>query len=193
VFVSEPVCWTEVPESMAVLARQRRRWSRGLADVLWVHRRMVGNPRYGRIGVVVMPYYLLFELLGPIIELLGISTALLGFAFGLLDPTFAALFFAAAFGYGILLSICALLVEELSYHRYDRWSDLAAAVGAAFLENVGFRQLHAWWRLQGLWQAVRGHHLEWGVMTRTGFTTEAPVVVDHLPPSTLIEPPDATR
>jgi cellulose synthase/poly-beta-1,6-N-acetylglucosamine synthase-like glycosyltransferase len=189
VFVSEPVCWTEVPETAAVLARQRRRWSRGLADVLSVHRRMILNPRYGRIGLVAMPYYLVFELLGPIIELLGITGALLGLAFGLLDPSFAALFFAVALGYGILLSVAALLVEELSYHRYDRWSDLGAAVAAAVFENVGYRQLHAWWRLHGLWEAVRGRHLEWGVMTRTGFAAETPVVVDHLPPATVLEAP----
>ncbi len=187
-FVSEPVCWTEVPESVAVLGRQRRRWSRGLADVLWVHRRMIGNPRYGRIGLVIMPYYLVFELLGPIVELVGITTAVLGLVFGLLDPTFAALFFAAAFGYGILLSIGALLVEELSYHRYDRWRDLGVAIAAAVAENVGYRQLHSWWRIQGLWQALRGRHIEWGVMTRSGFATEAPVVIDHLP-ATMIEPP----
>lgn len=169
-FVSEPVCWTEVPETLAVLGRQRRRWSRGLADVLWTHRRMIGNPRYG--GIVVMPYYLVFELLGPAIELAGLTTALLGLAFGLLDPSFAALFFAVAFGYGILLSIMSLLVEELSYHRYERWRDLGAAVAAALVENIGFRQLHSWWRLQGLWQAIRRRELDWGVMTRTGFVTE---------------------
>jgi len=189
VFVSEPVCWTEVPETTAVLTRQRRRWARGLADVLWVHRRMILNPRYGRIGLVAMPYYLMFELLGPIVELLGVTTALLGLAFGLLDPSFAALFFAVALGYGILLSIAALLVEEISYHRYDRWSDLGAAVAASFMENVGYRQLHSWWRLQGLWQAVRRRHLEWGVMTRTGFSTETPITVDHLPPATVLEAP----
>jgi cellulose synthase/poly-beta-1,6-N-acetylglucosamine synthase-like glycosyltransferase len=171
-FVSEPICWTEVPESFAVLGRQRRRWSRGLAEVLWTHRRMIGNPRYGRIGVVVMPYYLMFELLGPAIELLGLVSALLGFIFGLLDPGFAALFFAVALGYGILLSIASLLVEELSYHRYERWRDLGLAVIVAVAENIGFRQVHAWWRLQGLWQAVRNRRPEWGVMTRTGFTTE---------------------
>jgi cellulose synthase/poly-beta-1,6-N-acetylglucosamine synthase-like glycosyltransferase len=194
VFVSEPVCWTEVPEKPSVLARQRRRWARGLADVIWIHRRMIGNPRYGRIGVVIIPYYLVFELLGPVVELLGIAIAVVGLASGLLDPTFAALFLAVAFGYGILLSISALLVEELSYHRYDRWSDLGAAVISAVVENVGYRQLHSWWRLQGMWQAFRGRHLEWGVMTRTGFTTEAPDVIDHLPPATIMEPPsDAPR
>jgi cellulose synthase/poly-beta-1,6-N-acetylglucosamine synthase-like glycosyltransferase len=171
-FVSEPVCWTEVPETREVLGRQRKRWSRGLADVLWTHRSMIGNPRYGRIGLVVMPYYLVFELLGPVIELLGLLTAVLGLVFGLLNPPFAALFFAVAFGYGILLSIAALLVEELSYHRYDRWRDLFTALAASVVENVGFRQLHAWWRLQGLIDALRRKELTWGVMTRRGFLTE---------------------
>jgi cellulose synthase/poly-beta-1,6-N-acetylglucosamine synthase-like glycosyltransferase len=171
-FVSEPVCWTEVPETLGVLGRQRRRWSRGLAQVLWTRRRMMGNPRYGRIGMVVLPYYLVFELLGPLIELLGIATAVLGFSFGLLSPGFAALFFTVALGYGVLLSVMALLVEEMSYHRYERWRDLGAALVAAVVENIGFRQLHSWWRLQGLWQAMRGGTLDWGVMTRTGFTTE---------------------
>lgn len=171
-FVSEPVCWTEVPESLAVLRRQRKRWSRGLADVMWTHRRMIGNPRYGRIGVVVMPYYLVFELLGPVIELLGLLTAVLGLAFGLLNPSFAALFFAVALGYGILMSIASLLVEELSYHRYERWRDLMIALAASVVENTGYRQVHAWWRLQGLLDALRRRELAWGVMTRKGFATE---------------------
>jgi cellulose synthase/poly-beta-1,6-N-acetylglucosamine synthase-like glycosyltransferase len=174
VFVSEPVCWTEVPETLGVLGRQRRRWSRGLVDVLSTHHRMIANPRYGRIGVVVLPYYLLFECLGPIVELVGLATAVVGLATGVLDATFAALFLTVAVGYGILLSFAALLVEELSYHRYHRWRDLGVAAGAALAENIGYRQLHAWWRLQGLWQAWRRHQLEWGVMTRTGFATEEP-------------------
>ena len=51
VFVPEPVCWTEVPETLSQLGSQRRRWSRGLAQLLRKHRRMIGNPRYGRIGL----------------------------------------------------------------------------------------------------------------------------------------------
>ena len=51
-FVPDPVCWTEAPESLSVLRRQRNRWQRGLAEILWFHRSMVGRGRYGLVGLV---------------------------------------------------------------------------------------------------------------------------------------------
>jgi cellulose synthase/poly-beta-1,6-N-acetylglucosamine synthase-like glycosyltransferase len=44
VFVPDPVCWTESPESLRVLARQRNRWHRGLLQTDWLHKRMLFNP-----------------------------------------------------------------------------------------------------------------------------------------------------
>ena len=172
VFVPEPVCWTEVPADRATLAKQRIRWSHGLAQVIWKHRRMVGNPRYGRIGTVALPFYLIFELLGPVLELIGVVAVVAGFAFGILSADFVFLFTIVAVLFSILLSVSALLVEEVSFHKYTRWRDLGISVAAAVLENVGYRQLHAWWRLRGLWNAVRGKQPEWGVMTRDGFDDE---------------------
>src|SRR3712207_7668817 len=67
VFVPEPVCWTEGPETLRVLARQRRRWAHGLAQLLWKHRRMIGNPRLGAVGTMALPFFLVFELLGPVV------------------------------------------------------------------------------------------------------------------------------
>lgn len=173
-FVSDPVCWTEVPTTFKVLGNQRRRWARGLAETLWKHRSMIGRPRYGAIGMLAMPYFLVFELLGPVIELLGFLTVGLGFAFGLLNPEFALLFFLVAIGYGILLSVASIAIEEVTYHRFPGWRDLGIAVVAAVVENLGYRQLHAWWRLRGLFAAMRGREASWGVMTRTGFTTAEP-------------------
>jgi cellulose synthase/poly-beta-1,6-N-acetylglucosamine synthase-like glycosyltransferase len=171
VFVAEPVCWTEVPSTVTELGRQRRRWSLGLAQVLRTHRKMIGNPRYGRIGLVVLPYYLIFELLSPVVELLGVFVVALSFAFGLLNVHFAVLFALVAFGWGILLSVASLALEEFSYHRYRRWRDLAIAIAAAILENIGYRQLHAVWRLRGLADSLSDKEGAWGTMTRTGFAT----------------------
>jgi cellulose synthase/poly-beta-1,6-N-acetylglucosamine synthase-like glycosyltransferase len=53
-------CWTEVPESWKVLHRQRDRWHRGLIDIILFHRKLIANPRYGRLGIVGMLYYFLF-------------------------------------------------------------------------------------------------------------------------------------
>lgn len=182
-FVSEPVCWTEVPATREVLARQRKRWSRGLAEVLWKHRTMMFNPRYGRIGMVVMPYYLFFELLGPIIELAGLLTVIgvvslwgaghvLDVPNWLINTEFALMFAAIALGYGFFLSLAAMTVEEFSFHRMRSWRDVVVSFFASVMENLGFRQLHAWWRLKGLWWwATRGDNA-WGAMPRQGFTSE---------------------
>jgi cellulose synthase/poly-beta-1,6-N-acetylglucosamine synthase-like glycosyltransferase len=174
VFVAEPVSWTEIPSTRATLGRQRRRWSLGLAETLVKHRAMIANPRYGRIGLLVLPYYVMFELLGPIVELLGIAAVALGLVLGAVNLQFAILFALFAIGYGIFLSIAAVAIEEFSFHRYGRWADLAIALVAAILENLGYRQLHAVWRLKGLADAIRGRHVGWGTMTRTGFTTSGP-------------------
>jgi cellulose synthase/poly-beta-1,6-N-acetylglucosamine synthase-like glycosyltransferase len=174
VYVPEPVCWTEVPTSWRVLGRQRRRWSTGLAQVVWRHRSMIGNPRYGRIGVLALPFYTAFELLGPVIELFGLAMLIVGLALGIVNIEFAILFLVVAVLWGITLSIAALTVEELSSHRYERWRDLVVAYAAAILENIGYRQIHAWWRLHGLVSAMRRRPHAWGTMTRTGFAPEPP-------------------
>jgi len=171
VFVAEPVSWTEVPTTLKVLGRQRRRWSRGLAEIVWRHRGMVLNPRYGRIGLVALPYYILFELLAPIIEVAGVCAVILGVALGLVNLTFGALFLLVAVLYALALSIASLLLEEVSFHRYRRWRDLGTAVVVSLIENVGYRQATAVFQLQGLWAAIRGGQQVWGDMARAGFVT----------------------
>src|SRR5205823_2054720 len=53
-FVPDPVCWTEAPETVRVLWRQRDRWHRGLGQSLALHARMLFNPSYGAIGFIAM-------------------------------------------------------------------------------------------------------------------------------------------
>ncbi|MGI5169938.1 glycosyltransferase family 2 protein [Spirillospora sp. CA-253888] len=174
VFVSEPASWTEAPSTLAVLGRQRRRWQRGLAELLWKHRAMIGRPRYGRIGLVTLPYYTVFELAAPVVELVGVVLVPLAWAVGAVSATFALAFLLASYGYAILVTFAALVVEEYAFRRYTRWRDLAVAGAAALLENFGYRQLLAWWGLRGIGAAARRSERVWGAMPREGFQTAPP-------------------
>ena len=167
-FVPDPVAWTEVPESLKVLGRQRDRWHRGLADVLWRHKRMLFNPRYGVTGLFVFPYYAFVELLAPVFEAAGLITLVLGLIFRLIDWNFAALFYLTAYGLGTALTAFTLILEDLSFHRYETFRDRALLLWWALLENLGYRQMTVYWRLRGLWKFMRGKK-DWGVMERKGF------------------------
>jgi cellulose synthase/poly-beta-1,6-N-acetylglucosamine synthase-like glycosyltransferase len=169
VFQPEPICWTEAPESLRMLARQRNRWQRGTLQVLGYHSRMLFNPRYGVIGLLAMPYYVVFEAVGPIIELTGYVATVLAIAFGLLDWRFAELFFLAAIVYGALLSVAAVVLEELSFRRYPKVADLLRLAAYGVLENFGYRQLATYWRIAGVVDYVRGKQ-GWGTMKRKGFS-----------------------
>jgi cellulose synthase/poly-beta-1,6-N-acetylglucosamine synthase-like glycosyltransferase len=173
VFVAEPVSWSEAPSSLRVLARQRRRWHRGIAEIIGKHRGMIGRPRYGRIGLLALPYYVVFELMAPVVELAGIVLVPLGLWLGAVNVPFAIRFVLVAYGYALLVNLIALTVEEYSFHRYGRWKDLVAAVLASVVENFGYRQLTAFWRVQGLWSAIRRSKQVWGTMHRKGFSTDA--------------------
>ena len=130
---------------------------------------MTFNPRYGRIGLLALPYYWFFELLAPVIELIGIVVVPLGLLVGAVDVGFALSLALAAYGYAVLVTLAALAVEEFSFHRYGRWRDLGTAVWASVAENLGYRQLTAWWRVQGLWAVATRRQQVWGTMTRQGF------------------------
>ncbi len=171
-FVPDPVAWTEAPETLRVLGRQRDRWHRGLADVLWRHRDTIFNPRYRALGLVAMPYFVLVELLAPVVEAVGFIATFLALAMGAIDWHFALLLFLAAYGLGAVLTAATLVLEAVSFNRYSRPIDQLRLLGWTLVENLGYRQLTVLWRLQGLWKYLRGRR-DWGAMERRGFQTAA--------------------
>lgn len=167
-FIPDPVAWTEVPTSVAVLGRQRERWHRGLIATLLTHRSLIFNPRYGATGLIAMPYFVFCEMLAPVVEALGLVLTVVGTMAGLLEPVYALAFFLVAYVYGTVLSLAAILMEESSFHRYKRPSDSLRLVGFALLEPIGYRQLTVWFRLRAFIRYLRGDH-SWGRMKREGF------------------------
>jgi len=167
-FIPDPVAWTEAPASLQVLGRQRDRWHRGLADVMWRHHTLLFNPRYGALGLVAYPYFFFVELLAPVIEVAGVGGLIAGLTLGALNLPFAALFFLVAYGYGLVLSTFTLVLEELNFNRYDSLRDRLLLLLWVVLEPLGYRQLTVIWRLRGLVKFMRGRK-DWGVMVRRGF------------------------
>lgn len=172
-FVPDAVAWTEAPETLRVLNRQRDRWHRGLSDVLWRHRAMFLRPKYGVVGLVHYPYFVFVELLAPVVEILGWVGLALGVMFGLLNAKFALVFFFVAYGIGAVLSTFALLLEEWSFSRYRSVSDRVRLLGYLVFESFGYRQLTVIWRLRGLIKYLRGR-TDWGRMERRGFAAAKP-------------------
>jgi cellulose synthase/poly-beta-1,6-N-acetylglucosamine synthase-like glycosyltransferase len=167
-FVPDPVAWTEVPDSLRVLGRQRDRWHRGLADVMRRHRGVALRPRYGTLGWVAYPYFLAVELLAPLIEALGLAGLGLSLATGAVAGEFAVLFFLVAYGLGLVLTASTIALDQFTYRSYGGGRDTLVLLAWAIIEPLGYRQLTVAWRLRGLWNYLRGR-THWGVMTRAGF------------------------
>jgi cellulose synthase/poly-beta-1,6-N-acetylglucosamine synthase-like glycosyltransferase len=173
VFVPDPVCWTEVPESVRILRRQRMRWHRGLIRSLWRHKRMFLNPRYGSVGLFAIPYFVVFEMLGPFLEILGYIAVLLSLLLGILNTWFFLLFVTVALLYGVFLSVSAVLLEEISFRRYPSWMDLTKLLVFGVLENFGHRQMLSLFKIEAFWQVFRRQRT-WGRMERHGFKDPHP-------------------
>ena len=171
-FVPEPVCWTEVPETLEMLGRQRSRWHRGALETFASHKDMLFNPKYGRAGMLGMGKVFFFDVLAPVVEFIGYILMPLMWLFGLLSLDFFVAYLAAAFAFGVAISVGSLAIEEAELRRFPKARDLIILAGAAVLENFGYRQLNSYWRIRGLWQWLRGEQA-WGSMARKGFSAKA--------------------
>jgi cellulose synthase/poly-beta-1,6-N-acetylglucosamine synthase-like glycosyltransferase len=170
-YVPEPVCWTEVPESLKILRRQRNRWQRGTVESISTHKHVLLRPQFGLLGMFAVPYFALFEMFGPAVESAGYICTSLGLALGIVSREVAILFFVVSVLFGIVLSTTAVLLEEFTARRYPRTLDVVRLFAVAILENLGFKQLMTYWRTEGLIDGLKGK-TGWGKMERKGFGAE---------------------
>jgi cellulose synthase/poly-beta-1,6-N-acetylglucosamine synthase-like glycosyltransferase len=175
-FVSDPICWTEAPDDFKMLGRQRRRWHLGLIQSIFQNREMMFNPKFGRIGMAVLPYYVFFEILGPVIEVLGYPFVIISYFLGILSLDFLLLFLTLAIFYGVFLSTASIFLEELTFRRYPKWSHLFRLLLYGVLENFGYRQINSFWRFEALILYILGKR-KWEYVDKKGQEKHAPAVV----------------
>lgn len=170
--VYEPaaVIWTEVPDTLRVLRRQRIRWHRGLMRVVSDFRGMTFNPRYRQMGMIAWPGFVLFEYLAPMIEFIGWFVVPTAWLLGALNTTALIWLLLIALGMGLLNSLIALLLDE-SFGFFNSPADTSRLIAVAVIENFGLRQMTVLWRIRAMLggKATRS----WGNMERRGVTNLA--------------------
>jgi cellulose synthase/poly-beta-1,6-N-acetylglucosamine synthase-like glycosyltransferase len=177
-----PTAWTECPENLKDLGKQRARWYRGLLEVLTYHRRVFFRPRFGVIGLFSLPYQLLFEALAPVVECFGLLVLGITLAMHLLSTPALLAFLALATAANLCLTVLSVLlcvrsergaaarVEGLALFPYTRVSDAISLFFIGFISNFGYRQYLVAWQLKGLWDFLKGKK-SWDKFARKGFAT----------------------
>lgn len=197
-FVPDPICWTEVPKDLHSLKSQRMRWQQGLGESIWPHLRLMLSRHGGAAGWIGIPFMLFFELFGPLIEVVGYLMMTILWLCGLVSFKVFLIFLLASVGIGILLSVNAMLLEELSYRLYPKFRQRLKLLLWAVLENFGYRQLTTLWRAMGLlrWAFSRKKHRRWGHIQRDGSwqtaTDSSRSGESHTPANAASLPPGGT-
>ena len=149
VFDPAPLCATQAPEDWISLRSQRWRWRRGLMQVLWRYRAMIGNPRYGLVGVGSLPYTFVFEGLAPLLEFASYVLMTVGLVIGAVDWRHYVFVIIIWTLLGTTVSMTAVLLNDVATRRYMKGRDLTRLVLVALIENYGYRQLNTWWAVVG--------------------------------------------
>lgn len=168
VYIPDPLCWTEVPSTIKVLARQRSRWTRGTLETLITHRKLFFNRKYGKLGMLGYPYWLVFEYLAPIIEFLGILWFIFLVITGDLNWPFFLLLFGFVYFFAVSLSVWSVLFEEMTFHKYEKRRDVLRLVGTAFLEPLFYHPMVMLMSIKGNIDKLLNQN-KWGKMERKGF------------------------
>ncbi|MBV2223627.1 MAG: glycosyltransferase, partial [Cloacibacterium sp.] len=167
--IPQTLCWTEGPETLKILIRQRVRWARGLYQILHKNRKVLFNPKYGKMGFIIYPYNLFFEFLSPFIEVLGIALLLFFYfynqtiLFGLLMVNFTVMTFY------ISLSFTAVFLDRKVFKYYKNNASTLGISMMAFLEPFLYHPLILYSSLKGYYEQFTGKKKKWGEMTRKGF------------------------
>lgn len=170
-FLPDPVCWTQPPETLRDLKKQRKRWHIGLIDTLLRYRDMAFNLKYGRIGTACLPYFWIFEFFGPLFEVLGYITVPLSFIFGIVNMRFMLSFFLLAILYGTILSIGALVLEENTFRKYPNIDQIFKLFVFAIIDNFGYRQLNSVYKVMATF-GFRKNRSNWGTIKRRSFSND---------------------
>ncbi|MDD4992180.1 MAG: glycosyltransferase [Paludibacter sp.] len=169
-FIPDPLCWTEVPDTLKVLGRQRDRWTRGTMDTLFMHKVMFFNPKYNLLGMLSYPYWFFFEWLAPYVELFGLIYFGILVYLGLVNWLFFGTLLTLVYAFAFMLTLFSVYFEESTFNTYKRKVDILKMIGLALLEPFIYHPMVVYWAIKGNISYFKGEK-GWGKIERTGFST----------------------
>lgn len=167
-YIHDAVVWTDVPQTYASLSQQRIRWHSSIIDVCVRFKHMIFNIKYGVIGFIQIPYLLLGEGLGPLVEGLGYLYIIFCFFFDVLDVSFFGYFILLAWGYSMLLTFSSLIMQEMASKKHLSQKEIYRLALLCLIENLGYRQLTILWRIQGFFRYFTSKRFARESIKRTG-------------------------
>ena len=173
-YIPTTQCWTEGPPNMKVFSRQRTRWGRGLAEIVTMHRKVIFNPHYKKLGMVVLPYTLFFEFLAPVIEFTGILYYIYLIITGNINWHYALILLLFVYLYSIMITTLAILWDQKTYQYYKTWREVIGLALMAFIEPFVYHPLIVFFALRGYYFFMIGKKSNWGNMQRQGFGKKKP-------------------
>ena len=168
-FDQQAIAWTEAPDTMDGLAKQRFRWAFGTLQCLWKHRRVNLNPRYGALGLVAMPQVWMFQialaLLSPLIDLALIYQILRtlsdylqhGEQFNSSNLMITATYYAVFMAVDLTAAVIAFLLEKKEDRSLLWW---------LVLQRFGYRQIMYYVVAKSVLRALQGRLVGWGKLER---------------------------
>ncbi len=169
------VAWTEAPDRLGSLARQRFRWGYGTLQCMWKHLDALFRPRYGTLGFIAMPnvwiFQILFPLISPVMDLMLVYTLLSTGWDRLQQPTgySSTNLQQVLFYYALFLAIDWLSASfAFILEKRERWRLL----WWLFLQRFCYRQVMYYVMIKSVAMAVRGPRVGWGKLERKA-TAEA--------------------
>ena len=164
-YATDAICWSQAPERLKDLCKQRKRWHLGLFQSMWKHRVMLFNVKFGAVSFVSFFYFLLYELLSPFIEIFGVFTMLLAFVFDLINIPFMLLFFGIYALFGCVLTLTAFFARTQTIDLKISVMDALKAILLCFIEITFLRFIMAFVRATAF-IGYKKKKLNWGRIER---------------------------
>jgi cellulose synthase/poly-beta-1,6-N-acetylglucosamine synthase-like glycosyltransferase len=168
-YIPETLCWTEVPATLKIFTRQRVRWARGLFQIFVKHRKVLFNPKYRKIGMIVFPYNFFFELLAPLIEFAGITYYIYIVAAHLINWDYALILLVFTYTFSILITSMSMLWDQLIFRYYGSWKEVFRLCIMSLAEPFVYHPMVLFCAVKGYFNQVTGKQHTWGNMQRQGF------------------------